>query len=232
MLTIPNPVLQAMLSTGLTHEIDGSEISLQSQVRTEYVNALYLAILHHKPKLVIEVGLAYGTTALAILTALEQVGGEGRLISIDPVQRERFHDVGVENVRRAGLAKRHELRQTYDYFALPQMLSEGLSVDFAYIDGWHTFDYTLLDFFYIDKMLNAGGVIGFNDCGYRAVRRVLKFVESHRKYRPLEVGLPRDYVASNFAKSIVRRAMRFGVEDRYFLKIENWEPDWNFYAPF
>src|SRR5256885_7845230 len=106
---------------------------------------------------------------MPILPPLRDAGGGGRLISIDPVQLSDFQGIGVENLRRSGLADRHELHNAYDYFALPKLLESGLKIDFAYIDGWHTFDYALLDFFYVDKMLRPGGVVGFNDCGYRAV---------------------------------------------------------------
>jgi hypothetical protein len=76
-----------------------------------------------------------------------------------------------------------------DFKALPCLLERGTKLDFAYIDEWHTFDYTLLDFFYIDKMLRTGGVVAFNDCGWLAVDRVLRFVQSHRKYADMDAGL-------------------------------------------
>ena len=60
----------------------------------------------------------------------------------------------------------------------------------VYIDGWHTFDYALLDFFYADKLLDTGGLVGFNDCHYPSIERVLRFVVRHRHYREVDVGPP------------------------------------------
>jgi hypothetical protein len=77
----------------------------------------------------------------------------------------------------------HQLIEEVDYIALPELVKRKCRIDFAYIDGWHTFDYVLLDFFYIDKMLNTQGIVAFNDAGYLSVHRVLKFMISHRKYR-------------------------------------------------
>lgn len=37
--------------------------------------------------------------------------------------------------------------------------------------GWHTFDHTLLAWWYVDKMLPAGGIVGFNDCDWQPWRR-------------------------------------------------------------
>jgi len=41
-------------------------------------------------------------------------------------------------------------------------LARGVKIDFAFVDGWHTFDYTLIDFFYIDKILRSGGLVSFH----------------------------------------------------------------------
>jgi len=72
---------------------------------------------------------------------------------------------------KASLSDRHELIEEYDYDALPRLRASGLRVDFAYLDGWHTFDHTLLAWWYVDKMLPAGGIVGFNDCDWQPWRR-------------------------------------------------------------
>jgi len=59
--------------------------------------------------------------------------------------------------------------------ALPQLLKNKTELDFAYIDGWHTFDYTPVDFFYIDKMLKVRGIVAFNDVSWRSVHKVINF---------------------------------------------------------
>ena len=46
---------------------------------------------------------------------------------------------------------------------------ERIAYDLVYVDGHHSFDYVLLDFFYADQLLGAGGVVGFNDCGWPSV---------------------------------------------------------------
>jgi len=44
--------------------------------------------------------------------------------------------------------------------------AQGERIDFAFIDGAHTFDHVLVDFFYIDRMLNVGGIVAFDDVGF------------------------------------------------------------------
>ena len=69
----------------------------------------------------------------------------------------QWASIGVRNVERAGFTERHTLVESFDYVALPKLLQEGARFDFAFIDGMHLFDYTLLDFFFVDVMLDVGG---------------------------------------------------------------------------
>lgn len=229
-----------------TNQVIGPHGSLQgtkSQVIREYAEALYGLVLRERPAVVLEVGMAYGATSMAAAAALEELGA-GRVISIDPFQSTQWENIGVLNVERAGLAHRHELLDESDYVALPRLLAEGLVVDVAYIDGLHSLDYALLDFFYVDKTLRVGGVVGFNDCDWPTVKPTLRFVERFRDYEHVDVGLPALYSPRNqmfeqYARverhlppriqpsrlGPVERAIGSRREDRYFRKVSTWEPD-------
>jgi hypothetical protein len=115
------------------------------------------------------------------------------------------------------------------------LLGAGQRSDFAFIDGWHTFDYTLLDFWYLDKMLEVGGVIGFDDCGFPAVLKVIQFLQSHRKYEEIDAGLsvPTSRRLRNAVKRLMgQRTMIKTTWNRYFRKVQQWEPNWDYFADF
>lgn len=234
------PPLKEMLSEGLAYTLAGDQIPIDSNIPLAYAEALYETVLRIQPSVVLEVGMAFGISSLAVLSALRDSNRNGRLISIDPHQVSgSWKGAGVAAVARASLAEKHELVEDYDYNVLPRLLASGLRIDFAYIDGWHTFDYALLDWWYVDKMLAIGGVVGFNDCGWPAVDKVIQFVLSHRKYNEIDVGLPREFVGQRRRRELLRR-LTFGdkrrwyrrAEDRYFTKIEDWEPTWDFFSRF
>lgn len=107
--------------------------------------------------------MAFGFSTLAILTALEELGEDGRLISIDPYRAQDWHNCGIAAVHRAGLQGRHQHIERPDYLALPALLEADTRLDFGCIDAYHTFDYVLLDFWYVDCLLRVGGVVAFND---------------------------------------------------------------------
>jgi predicted O-methyltransferase YrrM len=229
-LRFSNPVLESMYVLGEAKDVAGNIHSLHSMASVEYANALYRTVRKYQPTIAVEIGMAYGGSTLAILTALAELGGASTLISVDPFQTTEWSGVGIASVQRAGLGDYHQLIEQPDYLALPHLIEQGMSVDFAYIDGWHTFDYTLLDFWYIDRMLRVGGIVAFNDCGWRAVHKVLRFVKTHRKYKEIDVGLRKEYAGGK--TRLVRRVLDMQVNDRYFQKQQAWEPRWDFYAAF
>jgi predicted O-methyltransferase YrrM len=217
------PLLEQMLATGTA--VTGSP--LHSQISEVHARALQQCVRAFSPANALEVGMAYGVATLAILG-----GGASHLTSVDPKQADDYRDEGLKAVHEAGFADRHSLRRLPSYVALPGLLAEGARLQFAYIDGWHTFDHVLLDFFYIDKMLDAGGVVGFNDCFMPAVHRVIRFACSHRQYVELDVGLGKNYAGRSKLDTLKRRFSGRRHDDRYFKKVTDEDPEWNFYAPF
>jgi predicted O-methyltransferase YrrM len=229
--TVPHPVVEQIYSAGAVLTPTGESRPLHSAVLPSYGRALYDQVRISKPTLVLEVGMAYGLSSLAILAALQDNDGEGRLISVDPVQTTDWEGIGLAAVERAGFSGRHQLVEDFDFNALPSLLADGTRVQFAYLDGWHTFDYTALDIFYADKMLDAGGIMVLNDCGWKAVNKSIGYLKTHRRYEEIDAGLPKTYSGSPLDKLEARLTGRRS-EDRYFRKTENWEPNWDFFARF
>ncbi len=202
----------------------GGVHKLDQAANIRFCEALYNLVVKIKPTTVVEVGMANGCTSTAILAGLD-ANKQGKLISIDPGQTSQWKNCGRETVRRAGLESRHEFIEDYDYNALPMLLARGVKPELGYIDGWHTFDYCLLDWFYIEKMMAVGGIIGFNDSHFRAVHKCLKFVQTHRHYEEIDVGLPKVYDSRiPVIGSIIKRIEGRNASDRYFKKLDTWEP--------
>jgi Predicted O-methyltransferase len=232
-------VLKDMIDSQSAFSLSGETIPIHSNIPPAYAESLYETVRRSDPAIVLEVGMAFGVSSLAILSALRDGNRYGRLISIDPVQTSYWKGCGRAAIARAGFSEQHEMIEDYDYNALPRLLASGIKCDFAYIDGWHTFDYALVDWWYVDKMLTVDGIVGFNDCGWPAVDKVIRFVLTHRKYTEVDVGLPVTYGSYSRKRELLRR-VTFGRkehwyrrdEDRYFKKVAEWEPKWDYFAPF
>ena len=204
--------------------------SVNSGISLGHATALYEFVRKTKPQSILEVGMANGISTVAMLQAVRE-NGIGEVISIDPYQSSDWRGKGIELVKECGLSGMHRLIEEPDFLALPKLLCDGKKIDFAYIDGWHTFDYTLVDFWYIDKMLNVNGTVAFNDCGMRAVAKVIDFLKTHRDYKEDQI-LARSYRSSNLVKTAIRMILRLNTNDRYFTKKSGFEPAWDFFKNF
>ena len=230
----PCPVLDEIFARRVVEDADGVQIKLHSNISREYAAALYNTVKIYKPVQCIEIGMCLGISTLSILTALRENNNGGKLISIDPLQTDPKHEkgIGLLNVRRAGLEALHTLIEKKSHEALPFLLADGFRADFAYIDGWHGFEYALLDFFYLDKMLKEGGIVGFNDCGWRSVHKVIKFVQRYRHYEEMDVGIRHTYQGANPVFTFIKRLEGRISNDRYFRKLDDWEPEGGYFRRF
>jgi len=71
--------------------------------------------------------------------------------------------------------------------ALPRLCAEGERFDFVFIDGRHLFDCVLVDFFYVDRLLEVGGYVALDDLWMPAVRKVKSFILRNRSYELVPV---------------------------------------------
>ncbi len=128
----------------------------------------------------IEIGCAFGISSLFICDALSDVDGAHHTI-IDPGQSDSWHGVGVSNLQKAGFDFFNLIEEPSEQ-SLPSLLGEGKQFDFAFIDGFHTFDHTLLDFFYLNRMIRIGGIIAFDDASHSNVGRAIRYVSKYPCY--------------------------------------------------
>jgi len=151
----------------------------------QYDSGEYLYSLARKAEAhrTLEVGLAFGGSALFLCRALAENGG-GTHTAIDPHQTRRYEGAGIANVEAAGFGESFRCIEAKSYMALPEILdAEGPgSYDLIFIDGNHTFDYTLVDFFYADQLVRVGGYVVFDDLWMRSARRAVRFVLRNRDY--------------------------------------------------
>jgi predicted O-methyltransferase YrrM len=136
-----------------------------------------------RPATSLEVGFAYGVSTLFVCEALAKIGMPAKHIVVDPFQFSQFRGIGVRNVESAGYGTFLELREERSEIALPQLLRENTILDMAVIDGWHTFDHALVDFFYVNKMLRIGGVVVLDDSSMPAVGKLVDHVLTYGCYR-------------------------------------------------
>jgi len=181
-----NPVLAEILQSRRSLSADGKgTVDVHSTISADEGRMLSNLIAQRKPKVSLEVGLAFGIYTLFICEALKQSTPNPQHIVIDPAQNAPayWHGVGLANLERAGYRGFVEFIEKPSQIALPELVSAGRKIDFGFIDGEHTFDHVLVDFFFIDQLLNVGGIVVLDDAGWRSIRTVALFVGSNRSYK-------------------------------------------------
>lgn len=146
---------------------------------------LYELVRETQASLAIEIGFEKGTSTLHLLQGIKD-NGAGLVITLDPMQLSFAHGVGLRNVERSGLSSFHQFIPCRSEFALPKLLEAGLRCNFAFVDGNHLFDQTMLEAYYIDKMLQKDSLMAFHDRWMPSIRSVAAWLCSNLPYREVD----------------------------------------------
>jgi hypothetical protein len=205
-----NPVLEEIFTRGGT--MSGERfIPLHSNMSPDEGRLIQQAFTAAAPKTSLEIGCAYGVSSLFACETLASLDGAHRHLVIDPFQSTDWEGIGMENLTRAGYIGMVELIEEKSEVALPRLLAAGVRIQAAIIDGWHTFDHTLLDFFYINRMLDL------DDTQFPAITQVVRHIMTYPAYRAVgAVGGSETEAPSCMA----------------FQKVAEDERPWNWFAPF
>lgn len=218
-----NKVLRDILSTGKVQSVSGEEVDLAhaAAISSEEGELLSNLIQRLNPKVSVEIGLAYGVSALYICDALAKVKAKKHYI-IDPNQSTEWKGIGISNLERAGHKALITFLEKPSHVALPELLRENVEVDFGFIDGWHVFDQVIVDFFFIDKMLRIGGLLAFDDASWPSIRKALRFVIKNRKYEAIACLQAPHSKRDRLARLLMPLSAQFSGQ---LLKPEIIEPD-------
>jgi len=159
-------------------DAEGTFTQLHSSVTDMEVGFLNDLIAMCRPRTSLEVGCAQGISSLAICEAIGEDAGH---TIIDAFQSTEWKGHGVHNLRAAGFSNFRLIEQRSE-FALPRLCEEGASFDFVFVDGWHTLDHVMVEFFYIDRMLPVGGIVAFDDTALTGLNRLMRYITRYPNY--------------------------------------------------
>ena len=121
-------------------------------------------VLKYHVNTALEIGLAYGASAMTMLGARSEL----KLTSCDPFQQEDYQNSGLSKIADAGFQSRHTHIKALSDQALPKLLAEGKTYDLIFIDGDHKFSGAFVDFHFAAQMIENNGIVVFHDMWMRA----------------------------------------------------------------
>lgn len=188
------PVIHQIYRNREVIDAKGNKYPFKSAINKEYGEMIYDTLVKMRATKTLEVGLAYGGSALFICAAHMNLGIDGSYhIAIDPNQSTQWHNIAVTNIEKLGY-KGMELIEKPSYQGLPQVLNRMLGdtkwinptydpnyerMDMCFIDGWHTYDATLVDMYYSDLLLKVGGYLIVDDANFDALKELAQFIDSN-----------------------------------------------------
>ena len=212
----PKQMIEQIYETGSVRGRSGQIHKLHSAIDREE-GAFLFSIIHGDPAIrnTLEVGGGFGISALHICSAMQERAGAVHTI-IDPFQNLQWDGAGTRNLEAAGIDF-FKLIEIKSEFALPQLLEKyEAQFDFVFIDGWHTFDHTLLDCFYATRLLRVGGVLAIDDVTFPSVKRVVGFLENYPCYaRQGSVG----YAVPKTWKRIMARGLAAPIKRKTWARV-------------
>jgi len=246
-----NNIIEEIYRKGIVRDELGNEYELHSSIdrsEGEFIHQL----ISSDPEIrkTLEVGCAYGLSSLYICSALSDRDSAKHII-IDPFQHASWHGIGISNLRRAGISF-FELIEQPSEFILPEIArNEPATFDMIFIDGWHTFDHTLLDLFYANRLLKVGGYIVIDDCNWPSIAKAVSYVSKYPAYQLANQTLPKVTLKRKLANmikyvlppSIAGYIIPRNLYDRYYFrfiypsmvalkKVEDDKRNWDWFEPF
>jgi predicted O-methyltransferase YrrM len=163
---------------------DGQHQKLHSEITPDEGELIQSVIRQHNLKRSLEIGCAFGLSSLYICDAIRTQAVQPHLI-LDPFQSTEWQNIGLTNLQRAEITN-FELREEFSEFALPRLLQENRRFDFVLIDGYHTFDQTMIDFYFVDRLLEVGGVCLLDDLQLPGVRQAARYIAKLPNYKAIK----------------------------------------------
>lgn len=174
-------LLEELFKTRSFISNEGKNIQIHSETSRDQCIFLQKIISENNFKKSIEIGFAYGISTLAIIEAITKNGGIH--VAVDKFEKTDWEGIGLDIISQAGYKYHLEFIEEFCYFALPGLLEANRQFDFAYVDSTKQFDWLLIDFFYIDKLLSIHGVIVFDDVDFPGINKLVRFILSLPNYK-------------------------------------------------
>ncbi len=199
-----HPQLRDIFATGKVKDEKGNEYPLHSNTTAEQCEFIQSIIQDTRPDSSLEIGLAYGISTLAILDALQKGNKPFHHTVVDPYQKD-WKNIGLLNIERAGCSEYITYESRFSDQVLPALYKENSRVQFVYIDSTKVLDVLMTDVYFVTKILDVGGILVLDDCGFPGIRTLVRFLSRHPAY----------IIYKGFAKDKTSGKMRF-LKTAYF----------------
>lgn len=221
-----SPRLKEIVETGKSLNLKGEVIKTSGVSTLNNIRIMRELVIKEKFSKTLEIGLAFGVSALTLLSTLKEVSADNfHHTAIDPFQTN-WGGSGLKVISDEGFSNHFTLHEDLSALVLPTLFRNSEQYDLIYIDGSHLFEDVFIDFYYSVQILRKGGIVLFDDCRDSHVLKVIKFIRTNYAEFLSEI----DYgVGENPHRPLKKRIGNFlGVRQLFgFQKTEEPPRKWN-----
>ncbi|MFK8113175.1 MAG: class I SAM-dependent methyltransferase [Rubripirellula sp.] len=172
------------LETGMfSDELQGAESIHDIDIPLDQLALLAWLARHCTTPLSLEAGFGMGITTSIMLSARAAAGKPFNHLAFDPFGLGENRGELVEQFLQRQFGDRFSRIRERSQFGIANLAAAGgpNQCGLVYIDGDHSFEGALSDFYVADKLLTIGGFIVFDDGSYPAIETVVGYIKHNRK---------------------------------------------------
>jgi predicted O-methyltransferase YrrM len=198
----------------------GAHVAGVQHMTSKQGKQVYEHILQNKPERILELGFAHGTSSCYMAAALDELGGDRKLLTIDREQARKREPNIIDLLERCGLARWVDavFAETSYTWELMQMLDQSQQprFDFVYIDGAHMWDPDGFAFLLVDRLLKPGGWVLFDDLNWTLSS------SPSMKVQPWVLALPEDQRTTPQIRKVFELLVKTHPAYTDFIDREGW----------
>lgn len=145
--------------------------------------------LQEKPLKSLDFGLGEGTACIALASVRKHLGLQGKHITLDPFQFTLAKGIGVNELKKYELTDYVEFLEEKSEEFLYSEFHKNQKYDFVFVDGAHDIGHKVVDAFWIDQILNSGGLIVFHDSLFFSTSVAVRYLVEQKNYIVLDVNV-------------------------------------------
>lgn len=185
----PSSHLARILASGKVPAANGEEVPLHSHIPLLECQIIQAWLRAHQPQRLLEIGMAYAISTLAICEAVEWDRVDCYHV-IDPFQGSTWGSGGLLNLEQAGYRDAITWHEATSEEVLPKLFHDGLHFDFALIDGSHEEVDVLHDARHVHALLEQNGLVVFDDIQLPGVMAGVEYLKTQLGYVQLPLPEP------------------------------------------
>lgn len=181
--------LYKMFSTNLIEDKKGQLIRININVKRDECEYLYDLVTINKFTKCLEIGMDVGIISIFLCKALERINGI--LYSIDPYQKEKWKNVGLNNITKEKLNKYHIFKSKETYIELVNLIKKFKPSFELIIFNTYEYPHQIISNLYLcDILLKQGGYIVLLNALSADIINVSQFINTnYYNFKQLHINI-------------------------------------------